>query len=855
MRLAYQGIIRRFGGDESCSDVCRGFFGSTGSNPTIIGNALPNDELAKIIARGTEKRVSDRVCGDKGSELGGIATTTSSDPLEKNQMVQLARGGGRIVLLTDLPKWTPIHCPKHLDNRPSAYVVTNKHGVNGVRCRTCKSAFWPQSELRKKRHQHDFYQVESIVAEMEYQEDPHTYYDEDDALSGLFELANAERINHSFSSQFLPDIPLHDGVTFVRSPKGSGKTQWLEKIVKRCRELNQSVLLVGHRQTLIQGIAKRLGLVCYFYTEGEKTKNNRSEEYYAICVDSIGKLLRPEFDQYDVVIIDESEQVFSHLTADTLRGKRRLCYQTLFHYLRAAKSIIVTDADLGPITVATVCEAIKPDTPYQFYVNQYRESRCDFYYYENEDHLTHDMIEAIRAGGRHYVSTNSKKKAENLQEQIRYEFGDKRKTMLVTSETTKESVVQNFVNNIKSEILNYDVVVASPTLGTGVDITFIAQAQLIDTVFGFFVPRVNTHFDIDQQLARVRHPKAIRAWVAPDRFGFETEPDVIRNEVLDNAALNDVLIGYQDDGMPLLDDGYLNVYANVTAISRASKNNLRENLLKLRLRNGWQVQHVILEPESAKDGKQRTDAAKMALARKRAEGICSAKKIQQEEYISLLEKGQVGYKPTKDEEFSMRRQEIEAFYREEISMDLIGLDDDGRYREKVRTMQIYLTPFQKLAERSLAERKAGHFVTDTKLEPIKKAMLYQLLAAAGLADDSAVIKTGVVVSKDTLHEFAKVCQEEGGKIQELFGLNVRTKDLHGKAAHKLGKVLDLIGLKNLPATRDKATGTYYYELNVDTLNLVRSVIDKRVGEVLSRAPVLEFVPASQKAARKKAANR
>jgi hypothetical protein len=176
MRLAYQGIIRRFGGDESCSDVCRGFFGSTGSNPTIIGNALPNDELAKIIARGTEKRVSDRVCGDKGSELGGIATTTSSDPLEKNQMVQLARGGGRIVLLTDLPKWTPIHCPKHLDNRPSAYVVTNKHGVNGVRCRTCKSAFWPQSELRKKRHQHDFYQVESIVAEMEYQEDPHTGY-------------------------------------------------------------------------------------------------------------------------------------------------------------------------------------------------------------------------------------------------------------------------------------------------------------------------------------------------------------------------------------------------------------------------------------------------------------------------------------------------------------------------------------------------------------------------------------------------------------------------------------------------------------------------------------------------------
>jgi hypothetical protein len=853
MRLAYQGIIRKFGGDEACKDACRGFFGSTDSNPVIIGNALPYDELAKIITVGGERRMSDRVCSDTDGELGGKATQRSSAPLEKDQQVELARGSGRRVSLADLPKWTAIYCPIHSDRRPSAFVVTSKNGVNGVRCQSCASTFWPPSELSRKRRPYDFYEVEDIVMQLEHDQDPDRYDEDDaDAPPGISAHAMALRTAHTFSSQFLPDIEIQNGVTFVRSPKGSGKTQWLENVVTRCRLSGQSVLLVGHRQTLIQGIARRLNLTCYIYIEGGKTKNNQSSEYYAICVDSIGKLLRPNFDHYDVVIMDEAEQVFSHLTASTLRGKRRTCYVKLFHYLRAAKSVIVADADLGPITVGAVCESIKPDTPYRFYLNRYKESRCDFHYYEDHDHLVEVMVETIRAGGRHFVSTNSKKKAEVLLEAIRREFGDKRNTMLVTSETTSDADVQNFVHNIKTEILMYDVTVASPTLGTGVDITFPNEEQLVDTVFGFFVPRVNTHFDIDQQLSRVRHPKAIKAWVTPERFGFETEPDVIRNEVLDSAALNDVLIGYEDDGRPKLDEGYLNVYAQVTGISRASKNNLRENLLNLRLRNGWKVEHKLKDTDASKDGKKRIDQSKDELAAIRAENICAAKKITAEEYSDLHEKAQKGTLLTKDEGYSMRRQEIEAFYREEISLDLIGLDDDGRYREKVRTMQIYLTPLHQLATRSLADRKAGHFVTDTKLEPLKKMMLFKLLSAAGLADEHTPIKTDVVFSQSTLTAFAAVCQADAAKIQELFGVSVRTKDLHTKTIHKLSKILELIGLEKGPLIREKDHGvtTNTYELDIESWDQVRSIIDKRMGEVVSPAPLLDFSGKKKKPSKK-----
>ena len=47
------------------------------------------------------------------------------------------------------------------------------------------------------------------------------------------------------------------------------------------------------------------------------------------------------------------------------------------------------------------------------------------------------------------------------------------------------------------------VLVSHLAWGTGVDITFDNNAQLIDVVYGFFQARVNTHFDIDQQLSRV----------------------------------------------------------------------------------------------------------------------------------------------------------------------------------------------------------------------------------------------------------------------------------------------------------------------------------------------------------------
>lgn len=54
MRDAYNGVIKKFGGDPSCTDPCRQFWGSKDSNPQVLGNILPNSVLEELITLGQE---------------------------------------------------------------------------------------------------------------------------------------------------------------------------------------------------------------------------------------------------------------------------------------------------------------------------------------------------------------------------------------------------------------------------------------------------------------------------------------------------------------------------------------------------------------------------------------------------------------------------------------------------------------------------------------------------------------------------------------------------------------------------------------------------------------------------------
>lgn len=838
MRAASQGIIRKFGGDQSCKDACRAFYGSKNSEPIILGNVLPNEQLAEIIALGRDApSIADRT-STEGKTKYPIVTRRSGIEISPEHPVTADDGTTQAFQLVPVGK--NIHCPVHLDRNPSAFVVQGKEGNKGAYCHTCAATFWMTSQ-RKSPDEFDFYKTEDIIHRLEYEQNPHHYYDLDEDPTSLFIQEDTERSAHTFSRRYLrtSDIPHSPGVTFIQSEKGSGKSEVLANMVAEFRQRGMSVLLAGHRQTLLQSMASRIGLLCYFYMLDGEFRNNQPTEYYAICVDSIFKLLNPARHKYDVVIIDESEQVFGHLTGSTLKDKRRACYIQLFHYLNVATSVIVADADLGPISIEGVYQAMGPNTPYQFYLNDYRQGKNeahDFQHYSSEPHLTQDMLSAIGSGGRYYITTNSIAKANELQEAIRVVHGDGPKVILVTSETARTEEVQNFISNIKTEILNYHVVIASPTLGTGIDITFPDAAQRIDAVYGFFVTRVNTHFDIDQQLARVRHPKAVKVWIAPNTFTFETEPEVILKETIMNGVLNDMLIGYGRDGSPAMDQTYLNVYANVVSIARASKNNLRKNLLELRARNGWNLVHVDVEPQGAEIGKAVKKIAKDNVEEERIENICAAAVLSEDDYCMLQE---MASPLSKEEDDAKQRYEIEKFYRENISAELVSLDSKGSYRRKLALLEVYLSPSQDLIEKDWREAELAIIVSDRKKRMLKQVMLKELLTRAGLADAATPIKEDVVVTSADLTKFAEFCSENSVRLQDLFGMSVRL-DIRNKPMAQLGIVLNQIGLSMENCMKKKVNGEtyYYYHIHPEELGSAMHYVRRRRERSVDRQQYL-----------------
>ncbi|WP_439671207.1 Replication origin-binding protein domain-containing protein [Cupriavidus necator] len=839
MRAAYQGAIRRFGGDKSCTDACRLFFGSKGSNPIVLGNILPNAELEKMIILGNEVRVSDSDGDSDGKSEYVTVGNRSPISLERNQQVRLATGS--MAALQDLSARTPIHCPAplHPDRRPSAMVTINKDGKRGVFCSSCASTYWPEDPARAQKPRHDFNQIADAVRRLADEEFPYHHddlYNEDDAGNLIeptpeaitdWQSLLAARTHVVLYEKFLPDMSLEPGVTFVRSPKNSGKSEQLKHIVRQCKTHGRSVLLVGHRQILLQELADRLDMTPY--RNADDGKNNRPDDYYAICADSMRKLLTPHVHRYDVVILDEAEQFFRHLTTSiTLDDKRSHCYQLLCHYLRKAKSVILCDADLGAISVEVVKQIVRDDTPYRFYLNDYRPTLKHYDLYADDKHLTADLLAAIGNGGRHYVATNSKTRAKVLRAAITATNPDKR-VMLVVAERDPSAQTKHFIEHIKTEILKYDVVIASPTLGTGIDITFENDGQEIDTVFGFFGSRINTHFDMDQQLARVRHPKAVKVWVTQERFNFETDPSAIEAELILCRNLNDLIIGYDRDDMPIVEESFMKIYSQVASVQRASKNALRHHLVQLRQQNGWTANFVERSAEAAQEGAEQMKEAKAVIEANRSDSICNAEPVSEEDYRKLTEVQKI--KPiAAADEWVMRRYELEAFYRTPVDADLIKLDDHGRFRDRIRLAEVYFSSLSEITNRSRRFDDASALAPDAAQLPLKHKLLRELMNSAGLADDTNAIKCDVSFQQASLSRFVATWKDNAGRIEELFGLPKRG-DLDRNAAQSLTSVLKLIGLSRKQSASywvdGKAKFVREYQVDPASVTLIKEIIERR----------------------------
>lgn len=755
-----------------------------------------------------------------------------------DSVVTLANGESQV--LASLERETAIFCPIHVDARATASVQVFAVGGAVVQCHHCQRVF----PSRASRPGYDFGLFDRTVERLAHELPTEVIRD------GLvYDLVNAERSIVFHSHRYLPTLDLSSDITFVKSPKGSGKTEALVDLVDRCRKQRLTVLVIGHRRSLLQSLAHRLEVDNYRIPRPRAIGSDVDDylavppgPYYAVCLDSLGRL-NPKTDQCDVIAIDESEQVFAHLTGETVREERRAVFARLKFYLNKAKHVFCLDADLNMISMQAAFVMMRPETSARIVINQPEIESRPYQLCGSKGQLLHEMLGDVRDGHKCFVATNSKRQALDIERLLMRECPGRR-IFAVTSENSQTRKVQDLqsaiVENFRRDI---DVLIASPAMGTGVDITFGGvngnPEVVVDRVFGLFEANITTHFDLDQHLMRVRHPGQVKVWVNRREVNYETDVACLIGELKRSLDRTDLLVRFADDGTPeyLNDDGLTDIWAQVQAANRGSRNSLAPLFENLRANNGWvavdglageDLDSIALRADAAS---KKLWAAKSARATERAQQIATADSLDESEAEELITREKAEKPLTAEQKLALERYRIERFYCEPASEALVKFDNDGRTREQVRQLELVLSDGKDAEFTDLYERHARLVGFDRQKLLARRELLREMFSAAGLlGTDAGEFSLDARASTQTLNAFASKVRKRSRQIDLLLGKPVR-RDVDRNPIGQLTVFLNMVGLELDGAKVSQSGGkkTREYRLKRKGFERVSQIVAARKG--------------------------
>ena len=824
-KLATKALAAKFKTDPKIADPARILCGCQNSRPTILGGVLPDKEIRALVKAGRRLKKDQAAVQGGGLGMGGLfqGAQVAGHGVPPSLTIQLAKGGS--AAFQDIAKGVGVYCPFHADKRPSAFTLRSRQGVPGIHCQACDKTWFLEGS--KPPPKYDFYKFEAIAERV-------ASWERNVNAKLKKEGKGPTRITAQLiNEKFLPPISPQSGITLVKSHKGSGKTTALADLVKEAKRRKLSVLLLGHRQTLLRELASKLGLICYLdhppqIMKNGKPSSNPAPDHFACSIDSLVRML-PTGRPYDVVIIDESEQVFSHVTARTIRSAHQVMLR-LNHYVGKTKSIYLFDADLNQVTFYFVGSARlhDPRQPLRIILNRYTcEGRvCELF--ESPNHLVADMLRSAKAGKRIFVACNSKNRAQAYSRLLSKEAGKPYKVLLITAEEKIRDEVQDFLADVPNNILDYDAVVASPAIGTGIDISFPGGTAEIDVVYGFFTAGINSHYDVDQQLGRVRNPKEVKVWVSGRGNNFETDIEAIKHDIVRADDAHQAVYDFSD-GLPVADWKHplLNLQALAYCAQRASQNDLKNLFIAHKERNGWKIVKVEKNIAIAKAVGKKVDQVKDEFEAERRAGILNAEAIDQyqwKEYFDHIAKGETILGSAVHE---MAAFELRNFYNQPIDDKLIALDANGSYRSSVLL-------FEKLGfwgpakvSHFLKRWNSGDFKLDERIGEIPVRCIGAAVVSAGLIDEGGFNAERVITRAD-LATFLNFCKIHNTTIQRDLGVVLR-EDRNHNPVRALNQILQLIGIEVEPLGKTKKNGAaiYRYGLNKARLDFLLKIIKSR----------------------------
>ncbi|MEB3311200.1 MAG: plasmid replication protein, CyRepA1 family [Snowella sp.] len=519
------------------------------------------------------------------------------------------------------------------------------------------------------------------------------------------------------NARYLPQLAINPEAQLIgiKSPKGTGKTEYLKSLVSQALAQHQPVIVIGHRVRLVEELCQRFGL-----PHIREIRDNPLGQVlgYGLCIDSLHPQSQCQFNPEQwadsLVIIDEVEQVLWHaLNSDTCRHQRVAILKTLKSLLQTVLSshgrVVVSDADLSDVSldylIALAGIPLDPFVVHNHWKAQDKDAWTVYHYPENDPkRLVKHLVQHIREGGKPFVCLSAQKLTSswgtlNLESYLNKQF-PQAKILRIDAESLTDSSHPAYgcMGNLNEVLAKYDVVLASPSIETGVSIDLKGHFTSVWCI----AQGVQTATSVCQALGRVRENVPRYLWAAG--YGFNkvgngstsipalltsghrlTELNIRLLHQSDLENLDDLDIGFQ--GESLFCWAKMAVRVNVSMVhyrdSVLAHLQQENHRLELRLPNAslkTVEENQNSSPESSSSSHQLSDAIKEVQAQNyqaECQAIALSPLLSDQHYQSLKKR----LVKNSEERRAIRKYELQQRYGIPITPELIHLDDQGWYQK------------------------------------------------------------------------------------------------------------------------------------------------------------------------------
>jgi hypothetical protein len=575
----------------------------------------------------------------------------------------------------------------------------------------------------------------------------------------------------SLSQRFLGPLPeLPPGLTVIKSAKGTGKTESLNSIIWQQRR----VLLIGHRVALLRNLSDRLGLPLY----SNDGINLERVQNLAITVDSLAKL-PTIFNQFDLVIIDEVEQVLDHLANSSTCKKFREKALLVFEYFcRKATRVVALDADLSDVSINYLLACRGQQTDPFLIVNHYKDGGRQVNWFEDADPsgLIVTLIDEIAEGKRPYIFTDSKAEAKRLELLLQNQFPEKQ-IVTIHGDNSGEPDKALLIQYINQFAPQFDVLISTPSLGTGISI----DVEHFDCVYGIAHGGSLSATQFSQGLFRVRADVALSVWVSSRvvRGYRETNSIQLRQNAIRAYKVSGILlnIDMETGEQSVRNPDYLKLWSELNACKNYSLNHLR-NSVRLQLQaEGHAISLQEKAPQPATRNQLRQ--AKAMIRQREAEAIASARDISSFD-IECLDHSR---RFTPEERCAVEKYRIRTGYGMEVTPALVLKDQQGRLLSALLRLDYFLSDVEVCRAEDLENRKQFQVITDVAHHLLKRNIRDRM----GLR---ALLDPEQEFSHQDLQELGDFCRHHQRDIKFLFNLTISKQSsngwIYGEIMHQLG---------------------------------------------------------------------